>query len=154
MRLGLYGETLELYHNESNAVKWTDTAPGTEVLGVTWLRAIFAIPAEFDPFSRSEALLLDAEGLGRGRAWVNGHDLGLYWDIARNDASRDPTQRYYYVPKEWFVRGENTVVFAEVGGTSALNAGLAIASMESVSEKESEEAVAAVTGGRQRSCAF
>jgi hypothetical protein len=119
---------------------------------VTWLRAAFDSDAlELAP---GDALLLDAQGLGRGHAWVNGHDLGLYWNIARNDAPYDETQRYYVVPREWLVRGLNECVFAEVGGAPELGAALAVARMEPASEDEALEAIWAVTGGRQRACEF
>lgn len=158
MRVGLYGEALGLQQSETKDSeteaypKWTPVAPGAEAQGVTWLRAAFDWDAlELAP---GDALLLDAQGLGRGHAWVNGHDLGLYWNIARNDAPYDETQRYYVVPREWLVRGENECVFAEVGGAPELGAALAVARMEPTSEDEAAEAIWAVTGGRQRACEF
>lgn len=161
MRFGLYGEALGLHLRETKTKeqdvgeaypKWTPVAPGAEAQGVTWLRAAFDSDAlELAP---GDALLLDAQGLGRGHAWVNGHDLGLYWNIARNDAPYDETQRYYVVPREWLVRGLNECVFAEVGGAPELGAALAVARMEPASEDEALEAIWAVTGGRQRACEF
>ena len=132
--------------------KWTPVQPGAEAPGVTWLRAAF--DAEALALAPGDALLLDARGLGRGRAWVNGHDLGLYWTVARDAAPFDETQRYYVVPREWLKRGENEVTFAEVGGVSGIGAALAVARMERASEDEAAEAIWAVTGGRQRACEF
>ena len=88
---------------------------------MTWLRAAF--DADALGLAPGDALLLDARGLGRGHAWVNGHDLGLYWTIARDDAPFEETQRYYVVPREWLAKnGENEIVFAEAGGTAAFGA--------------------------------
>ena len=170
MRAGLHGEALGLQSpkqrqsggekkgearrgdDEEAYPKWTPVAPGAEAPGVTWLRAAF--DADALALAPGDALLLDARGLGRGHAWVNGHDLGLYWTVPRNDASHVETQRYYVVPREWLVRGENEAVFAEVGGVASFGAALAVARMERASEDEAAEAILAVTGGRQRACEF
>ena len=170
MRAGLHGEALGLQSpkqrqsggekkgearrgdDEEAYPKWTPVAPGAEAPGVTWLRAAF--DADALALAPGDALLLDARGLGRGHAWVNGHDLGLYWTVPRNDASHVETQRYYVVPREWLVRGENEAVFAEVGGVASFGAALAVARMERASEDEAAEAIWAVTGGRQRACEF
>ena len=170
MRAGLHGEALGLQSakqrrsggekkgearrgdDEEAYPKWTPVAPGAEAPGVTWLRAAF--DADALALAPGDALLLDARGLGRGHAWVNGHDLGLYWTVPRNDASFVETQRYYVVPREWLVRGENEAVFAEVGGVASFGAALAVARMERASEDEAAEAILAVTGGRQRACEF
>ena len=164
MRVGLYGEALGLHggkettqnpgagDDEEAFPKWTPVQPGAEAPGVTWLRAAF--DADALALAPGDALLLDARGLGRGRAWVNGHDLGLYWTVARDAAPFDETQRYYVVPREWLKRGENEATFAEVGGVSGIGAALAVARMERASEDEAAEAIWAVTGGRQRACEF
>ena len=120
---------------------------------MTWLRAAF--DADALGLAPGDALLLDARGLGRGHAWVNGHDLGLYWTIARDDAPFEETQRYYVVPREWLAKnGENEIVFAEAGGTAAFGAALAVARMERATGDEAAEAIWATTGGRQRACEF
>jgi hypothetical protein len=169
MRVGLYGEALGLQtglqkkdkaffdesessDEEASFPKWAPVSPGAAAPGVTWLRAAF--DADALGLAPGDALLLDARGLGRGHAWVNGHDLGLYWNIARDDAPFEETQRYYVVPREWLAFGENEIVFAEAGGTAAFGAALAVARMERATGDEAAEAIWATTGGRQRACEF
>ena len=169
MRVGLYGEALGLQtglqkkdrkktlfdessDDEASFPKWAPVSPGAAAPGVTWLRAAF--DADVLGLAPGDALLLDARGLGRGHAWVNGHDLGLYWNIARDDAPFEETQRYYVVPREWLAFGENEIVFVEAGGTAAFGAALAVARMERATGDEAAEAIWATTGGRQRACEF
>lgn len=161
MRVGLYGEQLNLYGSEEEAqnVKWGSIAKGAKVDGVTWLKAKFNAPDGFD--ISTETLLLDAGNMGRGHVYVNGHDIGRYWNMIRNDGD-EPTQRFYVIPSEWLVdesgfdEGEikdaNTIVFAEVGGVAEFGASIAVARMEKVSRTEAGEAVVQVTGGRQKAC--
>ena len=132
--------------------------------GVTWLTASFRLPSGFDDAS-GDRLLFDASGLTRGHAWINGMDLGRYWNLARNDGSGEATQALYYVPAEWLrggagdgadpEEGENVVVLAEVGdGLRFGGARFAIARMRAVGDAEAREAVEAVTNGNQRACKF
>lgn len=80
---------------------------------------------------------LDLGTLGKGYAWVNGHNIGRYWNLAgtekpcnscstvkpyidvncRKDCGL-PSQRFYHVPKAWLNSdGVNeVVVFEEFGG--------------------------------------
>jgi hypothetical protein len=52
----------------------------------------------FYPSSGTYSILLDANGLGRGHAYVNGFDIGHYWLITSTDGQ--PTQRYYQIPPD------------------------------------------------------
>ena len=54
---------------------------------------------------------LDAEGFGRGCAFVNGFNLGRFWDIG-------PQQRLY-IPAPLLKKGANTVVLFENTGKAA-----------------------------------
>ncbi len=42
---------------------------------------------------------------GKGHVWINGHNLGRYWDIG--------PQQTVYVPAPWLRKGENTIVVFE-----------------------------------------
>jgi hypothetical protein len=151
MRPGLYGETIGLPEDDGD-VTWGWLPPGNpEVPPATWLRAEFAAPDEYDP-DAGDALLLDASRLGRGRAWINGHDLGRYWNVARNDDSGAATQSLYYVPGEWLTGGTNVIVLVEMGGVANLQASFAVARMTQATKEEAEEAAKATSGGNQRSC--
>ena len=50
---------------------------------------------------------LDFSGWGKGCVWVNGHNLGRYWNIG-------PTQTVY-IPAPWLKKGENEIaIFEEI----------------------------------------
>ena len=106
--------------------------------------------------SSPEALLLNATGLGRGHAYLNGRSVGRYWSKMRNDGSDRPSQALYVLPAEWLAPGGgvNTLVVAEVGGAVDLSAvSLSVARMAEVTPEEAAEAAATVTGA-QRTCQF
>lgn len=150
--------------SESDALESDASASSDPDSGVTWLTASFRLPSGFDDAS-GDRLLFDASGLTRGHAWINGMDLGRYWNLARNDGSGEATQALYYVPAEWLrggagdgadpEEGENVVVLAEVGdGLRFGGARFAVARMRAVGDAEAREAVEAVTNGNQRACKF
>jgi beta-galactosidase len=49
---------------------------------------------------------LDLSKWGKGVVWINGHNLGRYWNIG--------PQRTIYVPAEWLKRGENEIIVFEL----------------------------------------
>ena len=49
---------------------------------------------------------LDMSAWGKGCVWVNGHNLGRYWEIG--------PQQTLYLPVEWLKRGANEVVVLEL----------------------------------------
>jgi beta-galactosidase len=49
---------------------------------------------------------LDMSNWGKGCVWVNGHNLGRYWDIG--------PQQTIYVPAEWLKKGKNEIVVFEL----------------------------------------
>ena len=49
---------------------------------------------------------LDVGGYRKGVVWVNGHNLGRYWEIG--------PQRRLYVPASFLVAGENRVVVLDL----------------------------------------
>ncbi len=101
-RKGLLGQVLGAYRGGSAnpAVQWgpASTHPVAEE-PLTWMWANFTSPAP--PVGAAGgvyAVSLDLSGLSRGQFWVNGEDLGVFWDVERNDGSGRPTQRLYHVP--------------------------------------------------------
>ncbi len=48
---------------------------------------------------------LDMRGWGKGHVWINGHNLGRYWDIG--------PQQTIYVPAPWLKKGKNSIVVFE-----------------------------------------
>jgi len=51
---------------------------------------------------------LDMRPWGKGFAWVNGHNLGRYWNIG--------PQQTMYVPGPWLKRGKNEIVILDLFG--------------------------------------
>lgn len=49
---------------------------------------------------------LDLRDWGKGCVWINGHNLGRYWEIG--------PQQSIYVPAEWLKKGNNEVVIFEL----------------------------------------
>lgn len=49
---------------------------------------------------------LDMRAWGKGCVWINGHNLGRYWEIG--------PQQTLYVPAEWLKKGENVVEVFEL----------------------------------------
>ncbi|XVF88934.1 hypothetical protein PTKIN_Ptkin19aG0090900 [Pterospermum kingtungense] len=134
-KVGMDGITNKIFEtNVCKTVKWaSDSVPINR--NFTWYKTTFKAPLGKEP------VVLDLLGLGKGIAWVNGHDIGRYWPSAIPDMklcshNRDcdyrgsfeviakceekcgePTQRWYHVPRSFLKDGENTLVlFEEFGG--------------------------------------
>lgn len=60
-----------------------------------FLRATFALTAIGDTF-------LDTSKLGKGTVWINGHNLGRFWNVG--------PQQTLYVPGPWLHKGINEIV--------------------------------------------
>ena len=61
---------------------------------------------------------LDMRKFGKGCIWLNGHNLGRYWEVG--------PQQTVYIPAEWLKKGNNEIVVfelikPEVNTISALN---------------------------------
>ncbi|KAF1774735.1 Galactose-binding domain-like [Phytophthora cactorum] len=87
---------------------------------MSWYATSFPYPTQQVMASGSQSsILLDFLGLTRGRAYINGHDLGRYWLI--NDEG-DFVQRYYHVPRDWLVKDRENllIVFDDLAGRSPM----------------------------------
>lgn len=132
---GLVGEQLELFEPEwTDSVEWKPVprepiADRIRFPLMAWYRTTFRLPESARPTPRGSpvedvsSILLDCVGLTRGRAYVNGHDLGRYW-LIRNARTDEYVQRYYHVPADWLHFGSDAtenlvVVFDELGGSVA-----------------------------------
>jgi beta-galactosidase len=56
---------------------------------------------------------IDVSSLKKGLMWVNGHNLGRYWEIG--------PQKRLYCPATWLNKGENTIVVLDLHQTAAAN---------------------------------
>lgn len=75
-----------------------DARPGT------FFRGTFSLDRTADTF-------IDLSGYKKGVVWVNGHNLGRFWDIG--------PQTKLYCPASWLRTGENAIVVLDLLGTPA-----------------------------------
>jgi hypothetical protein len=75
---------------------------------IRWHKATFTLDA---PLDTATPLLVRMDGMGKGVLWLNGHNLGRYWQPVG-------PQRDYYAPEPWLNVGENVVVLAETEGNT------------------------------------
>ncbi|CAF0982021.1 unnamed protein product [Didymodactylos carnosus] len=129
---GLVGEYLQIYTAEGTSkVQWN--AQWTKGINkpVTWFQTKFDLSIPIQDLNGSP-LLLDANGLTRGHAYINGNDLGLYWLIT-GECSDDPpcccqqaqkncmtpTQRLYHIPPDWLQAKDNLLTIFEDSGAQS-----------------------------------
>ncbi|KAJ9549053.1 hypothetical protein OSB04_021596 [Centaurea solstitialis] len=109
-KVGSEGELLELFTEEgSKKVKWGPVSgPGTPI---TWYKTYFPTPDGNDPVA------IRMERMGKGVVWVNGHNIGRYWENYRSPLGA-PSQTEYHIPRS-FLQSKNNllVVYEESGGT-------------------------------------
>ncbi|KAK3183777.1 hypothetical protein Dsin_031063 [Dipteronia sinensis] len=107
---------------------------------MAWYKTTFKAPLGTD------SVVLDLLGMGKGFAWVNGHNIGCYWPsyMAKEDGCipgtcdysgsydnkcltccGEPSQRYYHVPRSFMDEDVNTLVLLEeFSGNPSLDSGL------------------------------
>ena len=115
LRPYLTGQWLELWTSAGQgSVPWSSDWKAASGRSLTWYRAVF--PKVSLPTSGLYAVLLDLTGMGRGHAFVNGHDIGHYW-LIEGGTSGYPTQWLYHIPQDWLVDGDNSLtLIEELGG--------------------------------------
>jgi beta-galactosidase len=96
---------------------------GKETGGPALRRGRFHLDAVGDTF-------LDMRGWAKGVVWVNGHNLGRYWQIG--------PQQTLYVPGPWLKRGDNELVVLDlVPGEQRAVAGLTAPILDELHPEES-----------------
>jgi beta-galactosidase len=91
----------------SQGLKFTRKA----VNGPAWYKASFTLDKTGDTY-------LDMRNWGKGMVWVNGYNMGRYWNIG--------PQQTLYMPGCWLKKGQNEVIVLDLEGPkSATMAGLA-----------------------------
>jgi hypothetical protein len=83
-----------------------NTSPTTAP--IRWHRATFDLTQLLDS---TTPLLVRLDGMGKGVLWLNGCNLGRYWQTAG-------PQRDYYAPEPWLNVGENVLVLVETEGNT------------------------------------
>ena len=129
-QIGLVGEYYQIYTSEgSTQVNWNDQWTKAISKPITWFQARFDLDHLIREDLNANPILLDARGLQRGHAFINGNDLGLYWliQIICQDKTPcccqqaqinclKPTQRYYHIPSDWIMEKNNLItIFDDLG---------------------------------------
>ncbi len=130
---GLVGEYFQIYTEQgSSKVDWNTQWTKGINKPITWFQARFDLDHLIKEDTNANPVLLDATGLQRGHAFINGNDLGLYWSIlgrchdtppcccqqSQVDCLQ-PTQRYYHIPSDWLMEKKNLItIFADLGAPS------------------------------------
>ena len=131
---GLVGEYLQVYTEQgSKQVKWDSQWQPVENRSLVWFQTRFNLDNLARKDLNANPILLDAQGLNRGRAFINGYDLGLYWLIQGDCHSPgpsfctqdlincgEPSQRYYHIPGDWLKQEDNLLTIFEELGTQSL----------------------------------
>ena len=130
---GLVGEYLQIYTEEgSSKVDWNPEWTESINKPITWFQARFDLDHLAREDTNANPILLNAQGLLRGHAFINGNDLGLYWliqgicqDAALGGCQQSqinclqPIQRYYHIPSDWLKSKNNLLtIFEDLGASS------------------------------------
>jgi len=85
---------------------WVAALPGggIDARPGTFFRGSFTVDRPADTF-------IDMTGYRKGVVWVNGHNLGRYWEIG--------PQKRLYCPASWLKAGANDVVVFDLHQTTA-----------------------------------
>ena len=107
-QIGLVGEYLSVFTLSGRTlVEWNDDVKSALGSPLKWFRTSFVTPS----CSSSYPIVLNATGLNRGYAYVNGHNIGRYWPTSG-------VQILYHIPPDWLIKGNGRnelTVFEEVG---------------------------------------
>lgn len=85
--------------NEVNTIKYTKVTAGQHFTQPVILKGRFDLDKVADTY-------LDMEKWGKGVVWVNGHNLGRYWNVG--------PQQTVYVPVEWLKKKDNEIEVLEL----------------------------------------
>ena len=89
-----------------SAITWHSIKPGSSPAAPRFYRGHLQINDVHDTY-------LDTRGLSKGFIWVNGHNLGRFWE------TRGP-QHTLYVPAPYLKRGANEVIILDLDGRAAV----------------------------------
>jgi beta-galactosidase len=121
---GSVGEYIQVWSEQgSSIVEWTDNWKSALKKPLVWFQAKFDLNTVFrsDVY---EPVMLNILGMVRGTAYLNGFDLGLYWNLAGqcrpmsctvNDPKScdKPTQMLYHIPPELLKAKDNVLTLLE-----------------------------------------
>jgi len=82
-----------------------------EIAGLKFKRGDVGCPAFYRGefyLARTGDTFLDLSSWGKGMVWVNGHNLGRFWNIG--------PQQTLYCPAPWLKSGRNEIVVFDIKG--------------------------------------
>ena len=130
---GLVGEYFQIFTEQGSLkVNWTSQWTKGINKPITWFQARFDLDHLVREDIVANPVLLNAQGLNRGHAFINGNDIGLYWLIEGICGDKapcccqqaqinclEPTQRYYHIPPDWLKAKNNLItIFDDSGAPS------------------------------------
>jgi len=89
--------------------RWVQGMPAAASVAALDPRPGRFFKASFEIAGTPADTFLDLSRFGKGMVWVNGHNLGRYWNIG-------PQQRLY-LPAPWLRRGRNELIVLDLRGT-------------------------------------
>ncbi|MCV2364259.1 beta-galactosidase [Paucibacter sp. DJ1R-11] len=89
--------------------RWVQGLPAAASVAALDPRPGRFFKASFEITGRPADTFLDLSQFGKGMVWVNGHNLGRYWNIG-------PQQRLY-LPAPWLHRGRNELIVLDLRDT-------------------------------------
>ncbi|KAK9155177.1 hypothetical protein Sjap_002657 [Stephania japonica] len=136
-QVGLKGEFMNVYApDQQESVNWVDLSSNSISSTLTWYQLPHSA-SYFDATDGIDPVALDFGSMGKGQAWVNGHNIGRFWSlVAPKDGCQETcdyrgaynenkcakncgklTQKWYHVPRSWLKSSDNLlVIFEETGG--------------------------------------
>jgi hypothetical protein len=126
-----------LHLNPTNAFSIC-TSPHVDGMGPLWASTSFATPS----YNADVEILFLSVRSGRGHVWINGNDLGRFWNITRSDGMY--TQQYYQLPDDYLYhdgRHNELVFFDALGNISRGSVSLLISSIVVSSRKRFEDEI-------------
>ncbi|CAF4282903.1 unnamed protein product, partial [Rotaria sordida] len=137
---GLVGEYFQIYTEQgSSKVEWNTQWTKGINKPIPWFQARFNLDHIIREDLNTNPILLDAQRLNHGHAFINGNDLSFYWLLQGvcHDSTPcccpqaqinclQPTQRYYHIPSDWLMPKNNLLtIFDDLGAPSLSSVGIA-----------------------------
>ncbi|KAF6166452.1 hypothetical protein GIB67_038189 [Kingdonia uniflora] len=105
-KVGMEGEKLKVFtQGGSHRVEWTDYKEGSGQ-PLTWYKTYFDEPEGESPVA------LNLSSMGKGFAYVNGHNIGRYW-VSYLSPLGKPSQSEYHIPRAYLKPTDNLLVLFE-----------------------------------------
>jgi Glycosyl hydrolases family 35 len=134
-----FAPTMRRQYLQKTLEEITTSTADASAKTATWSAASFKTP-RYDP-ARQQLFLHTTTG--RGHVWLNGHDLGRYWNITRigreGETIHRYSQEYYFLPHDYLYskgRTLNDIVFFDVFGGNHRECELVLSWIEASSDDD------------------